>query len=149
MLYIYVIQKRASPPEIYRDYLSAATRCQDHISGIAEKGSLSERYCLLLEELHLEVLRQTERVHPSIAVAGQPSSHPNLGRQINLSVPHNVDPTRDAGYTEMLDEGPIEFDSMMTGSVSSDYPGWGQFASMVSSGLGNLDMFLEDDLFKL
>ena len=61
MLYIYVIQKRANSPEVYDKYLSAAVQCQFQISSIAEKGSLLERYCLLLEELRLEAIRKTGR----------------------------------------------------------------------------------------
>ena len=51
----------------YQDCLTAANQCQSQIARIAEKGSLPERYCLLLEELRVEALRQTERVQPSIA----------------------------------------------------------------------------------
>ncbi|CRG87099.1 Sugar transporter STL1 [Talaromyces islandicus] len=70
MLYIYVIQECASPSDVYSSYLSAATRCQAHISAIAEKGSLSERYCLVLEELRVEALRQTKSTNPGGMTAG-------------------------------------------------------------------------------
>lgn len=39
---------------------------------------------------------------------------------------------------------PLDFNGMPA-SVLTDYTGWGQFASMVSSGLGNLDSFLYQD----
>jgi len=148
MLYIYVIQQRASPPEAYREYLSAATRCQSHILAIAEKGSLSERYSLVLEELRLEVLRQTERTHVPTTSLGEMSSgsHDN-GLQAS-SISMEGEAMTAASYTDMIGQPPIDFNDM-TGAGLSDYSGWGQFASMVSSGLGNLDAFLNDDPFKL
>src|SRR5258708_5818836 len=77
MLYIYVIQKRESLPEVYSSYLSAATRCQSHISAIAEKGSLSERYCLVLEELRIEALRQTKSMDLFLSDLGGIESQQN------------------------------------------------------------------------
>ncbi|KIX01896.1 uncharacterized protein Z518_07835 [Rhinocladiella mackenziei CBS 650.93] len=148
VLYIYVIQKRASPPEVYSNYFSAATRCQSHISGIAEKGSLSERYCLVLEELRVEALRQTGRIHPSITGLGGMDSHSQENGYQTTSAPMDGNPSAATNYTDLMGEATINFNDM-TGSALSDYSGWGQFASMVSSGLGNLDAFLNDDPFKL
>ena len=151
VLYIYVIQKRASAPEVYRDYLTAATRCQSHISCIADRGSLSERYFLLLEELRVEAVRQTDRLHPATAVLVDADRQSHVRSQPTTSVPVDIysSEVAAADYTDMLAEMPADFDDMMFGSVASDYSGWGQFASMVSSGLGNLDAFLNDDPFKL
>lgn len=148
MLYIYVIQQRASPPETYSEYLSAATRCQSHILAIAEKGSLSERYCLVLEELRLEVLRQTDRAHVSMANVGGTSSHPHENGLQTTSISMDGDTMTAVNYTDLMGDPPIDFNDM-SGSIVPDYSGWGQFASMVSSGLGNLDSFLNDDPFKL
>jgi hypothetical protein len=80
MLYIYVIQNRAYPAEVYRTYFSAATRCQSHLSAIAEKGSLSERYCLVLEELRVEATRQTGSAPANVitqnSIPATTTSHP-------------------------------------------------------------------------
>ena len=149
MLYIYVIQKRASPPEVYRDYFTAATRCQSHISGIAEKGSLSERYFLLLEELRVEALRQTERLHPSTAVLRDAERQSQWASQPTTSNLVDAVPEGAVDYPDSMGEAMVDFNDIMSGSVASDYSGWGHFASMVSSGLGNLDVFLNDDPFRL
>lgn len=61
ILYVYTIQKSNGPQESYGSYLAAATRCQDQLSDLAEDGSLVARYCLVLEELRLEALRQTKQ----------------------------------------------------------------------------------------
>ncbi|RYO92581.1 hypothetical protein DL766_008737 [Monosporascus sp. MC13-8B] len=148
VLYIYVIQKRASPPEVYSNYFSAATRCQSHISGIAEKGSLSERYCLVLEELRVEALRQAKRMHPSITGLGGMDSHSQGNGFQTMSMPVDGSPSAATTYTDFMGEAAIDFNGM-PGSAPSDYSGWGQFASMVSSGLGHLDAFLNNDSFEL
>ena len=50
-------------------------------------------------------------------------------------------------YAELLgDAGAVDFNNV-PGSTTSDSSDWGHFASMVSSGLGNLDLFLEDNGF--
>ena len=146
MLYIYVIQKRANSPEVYNKYLSAAVQCQSQISSIAEKGSLLERYCLLLEELRLEAIRKTDRhrtlsVDPSVsAAAAGPSS---------TSTTANV-------FSEQYVGGDLPGNPFQGANISlnaampdqmSGFSDWDQFASMVSSGLGNLDAFLNADLF--
>ncbi|RYP00782.1 hypothetical protein DL764_006416 [Monosporascus ibericus] len=148
VLYIYVIQKRASPPEIYSNYFSAATRCQSHLSGIAEKGSLSERYCLVLEELRVEALRQAKRMDPSITSLRGMDSNSQGNNFQTTSIPVDGSTSAATTYTDFIGEATIDFNDM-PGSAPSDYSGWGQFTSMVSTGLGNLDAFLNDDSFEL
>ncbi|KAL2827585.1 fungal-specific transcription factor domain-containing protein [Aspergillus cavernicola] len=165
MLYIYVIQTRAHPPDIYNRYFSAATRCQSHLSAIAEKGSLSERYCLVLEELRVEATRQTRQIHPlrsqGLSASLNNNIH-NLHGQQNLNTDsHSFPPgtgtgtvlplttevspnttTTTTNYTDSIDDAAMEFQANMAGLDLSmaDCAGWGQFTSMVSSGLGNVDL---------
>ncbi|KAK7429404.1 hypothetical protein QQZ08_003996 [Neonectria magnoliae] len=148
VLYIYVIQKRASPPEVYSTYFAAAARCQSHISAMAEKGSLSERYCLVLEELRVEALRQAKRMHPGLGANVMGGISHGNGVQNTTTVQMDSSPSTATNYTDLLGETTIDLDGMPS-SAFSDTSGWGQFASMVSSGLGNLDLFLSEDLFKL
>ena len=162
MLYIYVIQKRASPPDVYSEYFSAAARCQSHIAAIAEQGSLSDRYCLVLEELRVEALRQVRRMHPSVAgtaatataaattADAAPSSAAageNTRGQLEdaslagMMAVFDDSPGAATSYTELLaDGGGGGMPDFLFSD--SDVSGWGHFASMVSSGLGNLDLFL-------
>jgi hypothetical protein len=143
-----VIQNRASPPEVYGSYFTAATRCQSHISTIAEKGSLSERYCLLLDELRAEALRQTERVHPPVSGRGRvgADSHEGELQPAPIAIEPNLGAT--TNFTEFVGDSTTNFNDV-PGPVPSDHSGWDQFASMISSGLGNLDVFLNDDSFAL
>jgi hypothetical protein len=146
VLYIYVIQKRTCSPEVYKEYLSAATQCQSQISSIAEKGSLLERYCLLLEELRLEAIRKTDRhrhvtMDPSVsAVAAGSSSSLTMA---NVFSEQHVD----EGFAgNPFQDANTNLNAAMPDQMS-DFSDWDQFASMVSSGLGNLDAFLNADLF--
>ncbi|KAI0530373.1 transcriptional regulatory protein GAL4 [Xylaria digitata] len=145
MLYIYVIHKSASPPDVYSSCFSAASRCQSHLSAIAEKGSLSERYCLVLEELRVEVLRHTRQAYqpaPRPEGLGHHSPPDNLQA---TSIPLEQSPYSVASFPGLPVETPIDFNGMQS-SAFSDCSGWGQFASMVSSGMGNLDIFLADTM---
>lgn len=154
MLYLYVIQKRTLPPEVYNTYFSAASRCQSHLSAIAAKGSLSERYCLVLEELRVEVLRQARRgQHQSAPTAPVLAGLEDPLQQNNNLPPSSVptDESRSAGaidFTSSLGGPPIDFNGMPS-SAFSDNSGWGQFVSMVSSGMCNFDMFMDGDSLRL
>lgn len=163
MLYIYVIQESASPREVYSGYLSAATRCQSHISAIAEKGSLSERYCLVLDELRVEALRQTsstqQHQHQHQTTTGPAVMTPHSQSQPQLqetgfqpmSMPIYESSAADSvGYTGLAQDAGIDLNgSSISGFSFSDSSGWDQFTSMVSSGLGNMDMFLGGDAFRV
>lgn len=148
MLYIYVIQNRSRSSEAYDRYFTAATRCQSHIAAVAEKGSLSERYCLLLEELRVESLRQTGRMYTPLLTPGGTGVYDQGTNFQDISISGNGQFDSAEQYPVMMGNAPMDFEEL-PGSVVSDYSGWAQFASMVSSGLGNLDNFLNDDPFAL
>ncbi|KAL8404672.1 hypothetical protein RB594_009507 [Gaeumannomyces avenae] len=57
VLYVHAIQQRNSPPETYLAAFNAATICQDHLASVAIRGTLTERYGVVLQELRNEVLK--------------------------------------------------------------------------------------------
>ncbi|KAH7353752.1 fungal-specific transcription factor domain-containing protein [Plectosphaerella cucumerina] len=143
VLYIYVIQEWASPPETYNAYFIAAARCQSHMSTIAQKGSLLERYCLVLEELRVEALRQMKRLHVSLGFEGLEA----MGGYDGMALV-DTSPSTGTNNAEWMGEGVLGFGGMDPSGMG-DFSGWGQFANMVSSGLGNLDAFHQDDTFRM
>lgn len=155
VLYIYVIQEWASPPETYNAYFAAAARCQSHMSTIAQKGSLLERYCLVLEELRVEALRQMKRLHVSLGYDGLEVLAAAMGSFDGMAVPVDTSPSTGTNNAEWMGEGAMGFAGMDGGGGGGggggmgDFSGWGQFANMVSSGLGNLDAFHQDDTFRM
>lgn len=125
ILYVYVIQLKASPVETYQTYLEAADTCQKQISAIAEQGSLTRRYCLVLEELRNEALRQTTGIGtmplpdsfaladaiPTASAVGTTSpSFAQLGLAFNGDINWNASPS----------------------SSMADITSWGHFDSLVS-----------------
>jgi hypothetical protein len=156
MLHIYIIQKRESPPEVYSSYFLAATRCQSHLSAIAEKGSLSERYCLVLEELRVEALRQAKRMHPlfmtgledmdshSHSQSQENGFHPASASASSMPIDDIHNTPTNTNETDLMGEAAIGFNDSIPTFSYADYSGWGHFASMVSSGLGNTDVFFGD-----
>jgi hypothetical protein len=137
LLYVYVIQNREDPPEVYSMYFLAAAQCQTHLSGIAEKGSLPERYCLVLEELRVEALRQTNRVTLSMTGLGGIENQPQETGFQTSSMTTDSSPGTVTSYAGQIGDAAII--NSMPVSGPDDYSGWDQLFSMVSSGLGNLD----------
>jgi hypothetical protein len=145
VLYLYAIQKRSGPPEVYSEYLSAAIQCQSQISSIAEEGSLLDRYRHLLEELRLEAVRQTVpgRVTAvnSTNITAQRKLHPAMAPTIDLGAQFEHSLTTDATLHATVSP------NAATPDLASEFAEWDQFALMVSSGLGNLDVFLNEYQF--
>lgn len=126
-------------------YISAAAHCQSQISSIAEKGSLPERYCLLLEELRLEAQRRSTHTRTTTPLRAEP----NTSEERSIApISNNLQ----IGSTDSLNsrEATVpEFDDNLPDFIQDDHTDWGEFANLVSSGLGNLDVFLHDDPFML
>lgn len=131
VLYVYVIQQATSPDETLDDYLDAATRCQSQMSSIAEKGSLSSRYCLVLEELRLEAVTRSTRP-PTPPTINQDTSAIDATAETQgvTATPDDID------AAAILMPGYGNGDSMdfYTSPVSSvaDIASWIEFESMVS-----------------
>lgn len=145
VLYLYAIQKRPGPPEVYGEYLSAAIQCQSQISSIAEEGSLLDRYRHLLEELRIEAVRQMApgripAIH-STSVSAQHELHPTTAPTINLDAQFEHSLATHATLHATFSP------NAATPDLASEFAEWDQFASMVSSGLGNLDVFLNEYQF--
>lgn len=146
VLYIFVIQKRSSSTEVCEEYLSAASQCQSQISSIAEKGSLPERYLLLLEELRVEAMRHNQRTRGPTFTSqsvGRGSFEPGTS---HLHAANSTQPNDPAPTTNPLLDTSMDFGTMLQDD-GSEFAEWDQFASLISSGLGNLDAFLEGDPF--
>ncbi|PTB36475.1 uncharacterized protein TrAFT101_010360 [Trichoderma asperellum] len=135
ILYVYTIQKSNEPEDVYSGYLSAAIRCQDQLSNLAEDGSLVARYCLVLEELRLEALRQTKqgRNYAQSPTQKQVASLPNdaNGTEAFENTGDGTMGVADlgAGITDMGGIGDIYVTP--TDSLA-EMTGWAQFDAMVS-----------------
>ena len=141
VLYVYTIQQRSHPVATYQIYLDAATRCQRQVSKIADKDSLAERYCLVLEELRSEAVRQTHNVQaiPASAPAKTQQTQ-SAGMVQNHAAKSGQGRLQDgAGFLQSLNffnmgdpGGMVELNGSPSSSLA-DIPSWGHFDSMVSS----------------
>jgi hypothetical protein len=144
VLYVYTIQQAHATNDRYRAQYMAAERCQEHIAGMSESGSLAQRYTVVLEELRLEAIKQTQRQQVShsrthinsILQSDIPgprlntqSGHSNAlgessqdGLQISLDIFPMSDPTA-------FNSGP---NSATPSSLIAELTSWGEFDSLVS-----------------
>ncbi|CAK7208424.1 hypothetical protein SCUCBS95973_000097 [Sporothrix curviconia] len=161
VLYVYVIQRgrAGAPAAVYSDYLGAAIQCQSHISRFAERGSLSERYFLVLDELRIEALRQTEgcRSHErrtnNNGISGTSGNNASLGTVYIPSLTNasadgsgaaDAAATGSTNISTSFIDNPAAAASIPFNATSADMMDgseWEQFALMLSSGLGNLDVY--------
>jgi hypothetical protein len=80
-------------------------------------------------------------MHPNVFLDGHAQDNALQSNVIPMDTPSDK-----TSYTDLMGEnGGLDFNGMS----GVDFSGWGQFANMVSSGLGNLDAFLDDEVFRL
>lgn len=139
ILYFLAIQNRAEAPEAYMKYFRLASRCHAQIEDIATKGSLMDRYGVVLQELRLEVLRNKNQLDPmsgpqvgGASMSGDADATPVETRD---QAPPRIDPALQgstSGAQLVADAAGNAVDSM--GSFDSallHMAGWGQFDSLV------------------
>ena len=150
-LYVYAIQKRSSPPETYLTHFRSASRCHSQLESIATRGSLMQRYGVVLEELRVEVLRHNHSL-AAIVTPGPigddfdidqqaanllPSRHPHSGME---EFRHSSDGDRHglAGMVGDMDRGALAVHGAkhsidLVGGDLTHMTNWGLFDSLVSS----------------
>lgn len=135
VLYVYAIQQSSSTPATYQAYLDAATKCQNQIAGFAGTESLAHRYCLVLEELRLEAVRHSAERRDDAAYAQAAFPAAGAGDDALLN--------GDGGFDQfpMMDDGTGILNPSPSISLA-DMTSWGNFDSMVTSGLGHLEALL-------
>ena len=127
-----------------------AERCQDQIAGMAENGSLAQRYSVVLEELRIEAIKQTQRQQEV-----QSSAHINSiiqsdipGPQLNAQSGQSItvsgsNPNGLQGSVDMFPlPDPATFNngpnSATPSSLIAELTSWGEFDSLV--GLSTLHL---------
>lgn len=136
ILYVYTIQHSKEPEEVYRSYLAAAERCQQQIMKVAGEGSLTSRYCVVLEELRAEAVRQIAPAQSLEEQPAQPYSTMDTGTAEAESFPSNMGDLQ-AGFSitspGLAAMGRLDDLHVSPGDSLGDLTGWGQFDSMVRS----------------
>ena len=143
VLYVYCIQQRFSPPEHTQKYFDAAVKCQDHISGVASKESLHQRYYIVLEELRQEAMKHMQQRSRTIPLEGSRLQDISSGsalanEQLQSSI--QEDSTFDSELGRMEFDYPNDNQLLSDGTVVGASPSslmaemtsWGEFDSLVS-----------------
>lgn len=142
VLYVHAIQQRQAPPDTtYVDCFRAAARCHDQLASVATtKGSLAERYAVVLQELRLELLRHNEFLASGeTSLPPPPPPPPLLATDLVFS---------QAAAAMEPEAGGLQHDVVFAEPSPSDsvaqMTGWGQFDSLVTGGIGSLECLLGD-----
>lgn len=148
VLYVYTIQMQTySSAQSHQKYLSVAVKCQTQLSAIAEEGSLTQRYCLVLEELRKEAVKGSE-IPPMDFCTGASNENTSLQRELIqqeiIAEDNSAAMQHDTQEEDMTDATGLR---TTLGSSVYDISGWGAFDSMVTSGFGNMEDLLGNESF--
>jgi hypothetical protein len=136
VLYIYRIQQHLVHPGRCEGYLAAGQKCQNQLESVSETDCLARRYCLVLEELRLEAVRQTK--------GSSASPLPFSVQDANISTAFQGEsPGAGAFYgtgSMPTPESAVFNPSFLPNSnIMADLTSWGQFDSLVTAGIGLFD----------
>lgn len=117
---------------MYQAYFEAAERCQQQIADVSGEGTLTFRYCLVLEELRVEVLAQRGLAHG----LSQLQSSVDARNHVNISRAPDTETMAEAGLSMDVPDlsGMSSLDEWHVSPSDSleDVTDWGQFDAMVS-----------------
>jgi hypothetical protein len=165
VLYIYRIRQHLLTPGQCEAYFDAGQKCQRQLESISETDCLARRYCVVLEELRLEAVRQTNQQSRSEGVTRTaPLPMPGTGmteqNRTNSTVlplpettPHSgASPDMTASFynsnvPQTPDSAVYNPNYLPSNSVMADLTSWGQFDSLVTAGIGIFDSGFQDDNF--
>ncbi|CAG8925817.1 unnamed protein product [Penicillium salamii] len=155
ILYVYVIQSRSSPAKGLLQYLQTGEEAQSELAKCGAQASFPQRYVVVLEELRKEAMRLMEQssartengdsVQEYHGEAGKPDtetafSHPAVHDPTHTDTFNNElgDPSSAGWITNFAqDHSPA--------SYLADMTGWGEFDSLVLTGLGELSHIFPDN----
>ncbi|KAF5650834.1 hypothetical protein F25303_4211 [Fusarium sp. NRRL 25303] len=146
ILYVYTIQRSREQQVVYQAYFEAAERCQQQIADVAGEGTLTFRYCLVLEELRVEVLAQRGLAQG----LSQLQSSVDARNHVNASGAPDAETMAEAGLGMDVPDlsGMSSLDEWHVSPSDSleDVTGWGQFDAMVVSGFNGEYQFMMGDI---
>ncbi|SCO91314.1 uncharacterized protein FRV6_15442 [Fusarium oxysporum] len=145
ILYVYTIQRSREQQVVYQAYFEAAERCQQQIVDIAGEGTLTSRYCLVLEELRAEVVAQRGLAQNLTQV----QSSIDARTHVNVSRAHDAETMAEAGLSmdvpDLSGMGSLDDWHVSPSDSLEDITGWGQFDAMVVSGFNGEYPFIMGD----
>lgn len=135
VLYTYTIRVRSEDQATWIEYFRTAERCQTLISSIAAPDSLAHRFCVIMEEYRLEVIRQIEHHSDKSILLTENPDRTHVGFEFMQPTPESSDGT--LMWTEGVYENGISPSAM-------ELPNWEQLGSLAFDFGGmfpNLNMY--------
>ncbi|KFX98813.1 hypothetical protein O988_04180 [Pseudogymnoascus sp. VKM F-3808] len=137
VLYVYTIQSKSSHVEVYQEYLTAATRCQNQLYDMVEESSLAARYCAVLEELRKEATQPFGQDR-GLEIAGFNCDVASTEGEIVRALNGDPNIAQIATFGNLPGGGSnFDFNSNL-GNPLADFSSWVQFESMAVLGCSTL-----------
>ncbi|KAH7075126.1 fungal-specific transcription factor domain-containing protein [Paraphoma chrysanthemicola] len=149
VLYIYRIQQHMTTPGQCEGYFAAGQRAQRQLESVSETDCLARRYCLVLEELRLEAVRQTKSSSSSSSTTlpftpteSSLVQQPLQPFQPDTTPQSDASPNANAFYSAVPptpESAVFNSNFLPNSSIMADLTSWGQFDSLVTAGIGLFD----------
>jgi hypothetical protein len=141
VLYIYRIQQHLIHPGRCEGYFAAGQKCQSQLESVSETDCLARRYCLVLEELRLEAVRQTKCSSTSspLPFSTLESNGNNTMTAYQGESPSAQQQFYGTGSMSTPDSAVFNPSFLPNSSIMADLTSWGQFDSLVTAGIGLFD----------
>lgn len=157
VLYIYRIRQHLLTPGQCENYFAAGQKCQRQLESISETDCLARRYCVVLEELRLEAVRQTNQqnrggitrttplpVPGAIGGGAEQSQTDSTVLSLPETAQSGASPDMAASFyngnvPQTPDSSIYNPNYLPSNSVMADLTSWGQFDSLVTAGIGIFD----------
>jgi hypothetical protein len=141
VLYIYRIQQHLIHPGRCEGYFAAGQKCQSQLESVSETDCLARRYCLVLEELRLEAVRQTKCSSTSspLPFSTLESNGNNTMTAYQGESPSAQQQFYGTGSMPTPDSAVFNPSFLPNSSIMADLTSWGQFDSLVTAGIGLFD----------
>lgn len=151
MLYVYVIQNRLRPSGHYRVYLHIGQDAQLELAKCGTRTSFPQRYVVVLEELRqeaLKILKQVKSLPEGISIKPKSPRHdenPGPSNSLSSAMDTFVHAPEESMYQSNPDPWiPDLVQDASPTSYIADVTSWGDFDSLVLTGLGELSYLLPE-----
>lgn len=160
VLYIYRIQQHLSTPGKCEGYFAAGQKCQRQLESVSETDCLARRYCLVLEELRVEAVRQTGTLStpsanllpvsldtPTGETGIQDTLMPTPTPQTDTATPSGLSSAfyNTSNNPPTPESAAFTSNYLPSSSIMADLTSWDQFDSLVTAGIGMFDGGFQED----
>lgn len=123
VLYNFTLRSKLKESSTWLKYFQAAEKCQGLIGTVASPDSLAQRFCVIMEEFRLEVVRQLQQDSPSPDVARLEGARSNVGQSLIILDEQRTEADASSWLGDSSQVDPLQF---------LELPNWEQLDTLVS-----------------